>query len=279
MPEEKMRGRDATYELRDGIARFTINRPERRNALSADLRLDFADLVAEVSGNDEVGALIITGAGGAFCAGGDTSAMAAGLGGPEKTRRRVLDVHAWLEPLANLDCPVIAAVDGVAYGGGFSLALVADFILASDRARFCSVFGRIGLIPDMAMFYTLPRMVGSQKAKELMLTARSIDAQEALQLGIALSVHKPEDLMPAAEELAGRLRHGSKTAQALTKSYLQQTFHNDYAAMREMEAAGQSACFETDYHREAIRRFADKEPLLYNWDAMRKDAASASDKT
>ena len=111
--EEKMQGRDAIYELRDGIAFFTINRPDRRNALSAELRLDFADLVDEVSGNDDVGALIITGAGGAFCAGGDTSAMAGGLGGPDKIRRRILDVHDWLEPLANLDCPVIAAVDEV----------------------------------------------------------------------------------------------------------------------------------------------------------------------
>jgi 2-(1,2-epoxy-1,2-dihydrophenyl)acetyl-CoA isomerase len=267
-----MQGRHAIYELADGIATFTINRPEARNALSGELQADFRDLIAEVRGNDTVRALIVTGAGGAFCAGGDVKAMERGLGPAGGARGYIVDIHGWLEQLYNLDCPVIAAVDGPAFGGGFSLALACDFVLATPRARFCAVFARIGLIPDMAMLHTLPRVVGMQRAKELMYTARTLDAREAQDLGLVLSVHEPDALLPAARALAGRLAVGSKTAQELTKAYVQQSLHTDYRGMMEMEVAGQTVCFDSDFHRDAVRRFTEKQALPYNWDAM-ADAA------
>ena len=260
----------STLQIADGIATFTMTRPEARNALSLQLRGEIAAMIERLRGDDGIKALIITGAGGVFCAGGDTKAMAAGLGKADKVRSRVLDVHAWLEPLYNLDCPVIAAVDGPAYGGGFSLALVADFIIATSRAQFCAVFGRIGLIPDMAMLYTLPRMVGGQRAKELMCTARAIGGQEAMDLGIVLEVCEPDALMDQALALAGRLAVGSKVAQTATKALVNQSLHQDYRSMAEMEASAQAVCFDSDYHAGAIARFAAKQPLTYDWNKLSK---------
>lgn len=257
-------------EIADGIATFTMTRPEARNALSLQLRAEIGEMIAAVRGNDAVKALIITGAGGVFCAGGDTKAMAGGLGKPDQIRSRVLDVHAWLEALYNLDCPVIAAVDGPAYGGGFSLALVADFIVATTRAQFCAVFGRIGLIPDMAMLYTLPRMVGGQRAKELMCTARAFDGREAMDMGIVLEVCEVDQLLDQARALANRLGVGSKVAQAATKALVNQSLHQDYRSMAEMEASAQAVCFQSDYHADAIARFAAKQPLAYDWNKLSK---------
>jgi len=266
--------RDSLYRLEDGVATFTMNRPERRNALSLELRQDFVDLMAEVRGNDAVRALVIIGAGGAFCAGGDVKSMGAGLGSAADGRARILEIHAWLQELYNLDCPTIAAVDGPAFGGGFSLALACDFVLATPRARFCAVFGRIGLIPDMAMLYLLPRAIGLQRAKELMMTTRVHDAAEAQALGLVLEQHAPEALVDAAQALGARLAEGSKTAQALTRAYAHLSLHSDYRTMMELEVVGQTVCFDTDYHREAVRRFKDKEPLRYDWEALGRAAGA-----
>ncbi len=160
-----------------GVATFTLNRPEALNALSPDLKEDFQTMVDFVDGNADIKALILTGEGRAFCAGGDVKGMTNRLAdGPGASRQGILEVHGWLQRLHNIDCAVIAAVDGLAFGGGFSLALVADFVFASPKAKFCSVFSRIGLMPDMALAYTLPRVVGAAMAKDLMFTGRSISA-------------------------------------------------------------------------------------------------------
>ena len=195
---------DATFAIDDnGVALFTMNRPDILNALTDDLKADYVRMLDTVQSNDAVKALIITGTGRAFSAGGNVKAM----GDPERSkpvngRSRILQLHDWLERLHNLDCPVIAAVDGMAFGGGLALALQADFILASEGAKFCSVFGRIGLVPDMAVLYALPRAIGMQKAKELMFTARSITAREAEALDLLYAIYPAQDLLPAAGLIA-----------------------------------------------------------------------------
>ena len=156
----------------------------------------------------------------------------------------------------------------MAFGGGFALALQADFILASERAKFSSVFGRIGLVPDMAVFYALPRAIGMQKAKELMFTSRSITAREADDMDLLFGIYGQEDLLPAAHVLAGRLAQGSKHAIGITKKIVNRSFQSDYATLAEMEADAQAIMLTTDFHQEAVRRFQDKETPLYNWDAM-----------
>lgn len=257
---------DAKFELNEHVARFTLNRPDVLNALTDGLKNDLITMLDFVEGNSEVKALVVAAEGRAFSAGGNVKSMQSNDGPPSGFRDRVREMHQWLQRFYNLDCPVVAAVDGLAYGGGFALALAADFVVASPRARFSAVFGRIGLIPDMALLYTLPRAVGNQRAKELMFTARSIDAQEAKALDLVLEIHPSEDLLAQAHKLAERLAMGSKEAIGLTKQLVNRSQNSDYATMAELEANGQAMMHETEFHREAVRRFIAKEPALYNWD-------------
>jgi len=263
---------DAIFEIdENGIATFTMNRADVLNALTAGLKDDYIRMLDAVQGNDAVKALIITGTGRGFSAGGNVKGMGdPETSKPEKARTRMMKTHEWLVRLHNLDCPVIAAVNGLAFGGGFALALQADFVMASQQASFSSVFGRIGLVPDMAVFYALPRAVGMQKAKELMFTARSISAQEADDMGLLYGIYPPDELLPAARALAGRLAQGSKAAIGMTKKIVNRSFQSDYATMAELEADGQAILFSTEFHQEAVRRFQNKEAPLYNWDKMGK---------
>jgi len=261
-----------------GVATFTLNRPEALNALSPDLKEDFQTMVDFVDGNADIKALILTGEGRAFCAGGDVKGMTNRLAdGPGASRQGILEVHGWLQRLHNIDCAVIAAVDGLAFGGGFSLALVADFVFASPKAKFCSVFSRIGLMPDMALAYTLPRVVGAAMAKDLMFTGRSISAREAKELGIVHSIIEEGDVLTAAQDYAARIAIGPKTAVALSKRLVNKTFQSNYNDIADAEADGQTLLFNSDFAQEAVRRFVEKEPPLYNWDTMHKNADCQDD--
>jgi 2-(1,2-epoxy-1,2-dihydrophenyl)acetyl-CoA isomerase len=183
-------------------------------------------------------------------------------------RGRVQELHDWFQIMLNLEKPVIAAVDGAAYGGGFGLALGADFILLSERARLCSVFSRIGLIPDVSVIFTLPRMVGLQRAKEIAMTGRPVYAEEAKQIGIAMEVYPVETLYKEADKLAQRLALSSTKAQGMTKRAMNQSFTLDATAAVEVEALMQSVLFQSDYHKDAINRFVNKQPLKFNWEDM-----------
>ena len=264
-----------TFEERDGIGIITMNQPKRRNALSPEMRADFAKLLPSLQFNTGLGAVILKGTEGVFCAGGDLKALAENLGKRDTSldRQRFYHHHEWFQKLLNLEIPVIAAVDGAAYGAGFSIALSADFILCSDRAKMCCVFPRIGLVPDLGAFFTLPRMVGLQRAKEIMFTGRPLDAQEAKQLGIAMDVHGTDDLMDATMELAGRLCKANTRAIGATKRIVNQSFNLDAQALIEMEAAAQAVQLSSDYHQNAIKGFLNKQPLAYDWERMDLEAA------
>jgi len=259
------------FTVQDGIGIATMARPKQRNAFTPEFLQCIQDIVADVKSRDDVDALILTGTDGVFCAGGDIKGMVerhkSGGAPTEDMRERLYDLHSWLQPLRNLNVPVIAAVDGPAYGGGFGLALCADFILASETASFCSVFCRIGLMPDCAVLFTLPRMVGIQRAKEIMYTGRPLDAQEAKQIGIAMDVVPAEALQAEAMKLARRMQQGSKTAFSLTKKIANQAFDTDANGLVEMEAAGQAICLSSGYHADAVGRFVEKQPLKFNWEA------------
>jgi 2-(1,2-epoxy-1,2-dihydrophenyl)acetyl-CoA isomerase len=254
----------------DGVATFTMARPDALNAMSLDLKDDFETMVRFVDGNEAVKALVITGEGRAFCAGGDVKNMTNRLDdGPGPARQSILDVHIWLERLLNIDCPVIAAVNGLAFGGGFSVALMADLVFAAPNARFCAVFARIGLMPDMGLAYTLPRAVGPALAKDLMFTGRSVSAAEGKAMGFVHTVVADgADVVAAAQAYAGKLAQGPKTAAALTKRLVNKTFQASYGDIATAEADGQTLLFSSGFSKESIRRFLDKEPALYNWDQM-----------
>ena len=262
-----------SYELREGVAIVTLNRPEVRNALDVPMRQELADLIAEIRDDDRVQAVILTGAGGVFCAGGDLRGLKEKRTSAQ-SYKRIADLHVWLPSLVNLEKPVIAAVDGPAFGGGMNLALAADFVLASDNARFCQVFGRIGLVPDLAGMSLLPRLVGLQRAKELVFSGRTLRPDEAKEMGIVHSVHAPDQLQDAAFALARRFCNASTLAIGLAKNILNQSFNLDQRAMAELEAMAQALCMDSTYHKEAVQRFLDKEPALFDWDSMDKKEAA-----
>lgn len=253
------------FEERDGVATITLNRPEARNALDLPMRADFNSVVEKLRrGNYQ--ALIITGSGGSFCAGGDLKGLKEARPTAGQSRQRVNAIHPWLYQLVQLEMPVIAAVDGPAFGAGFNIALTADFIMATPRARFCQVFGRMGMVSDMAGFFLLPRIIGLQKAKELMFTARVVEAEEALRMGLLFRIVEQDRLLDEARQLAGRFRHASTAAIGFAKRTLNQSFHLDYHALAELEGFAQGLCIDSDYHKQAIDRFLNKQPLLFNWE-------------
>lgn len=260
-----------TYERRGRTGIITFVRPERRNALDLVMRADIAAILPILRADKDLSAVVMTGSGGTFCAGGDLKALSERKRSVAENHERIAALHLWFDALVNLELPVIAAVDGPAYGAGLNLALAADFVLASDRARFCAVFGRIGLVPDLGGFFLLPRIVGMARAKELVLTARSFDAVEAREMGMVLSVHRPDTLMDAALDLAGRFDHASRLATGLSKTILNQALHSDQRALADKEAMAQALCLETDYHQTAVRRFLDKQPLDFDWDRMDRE--------
>lgn len=263
-----------TLDISDQIATLTLNRPEARNALSDPMRRDLDDALKLLRSRagDDIKALILTGAGGAFCAGGDVKSMheRGGTRTAFAAREGLRESHNRMMDLLNLEVPVIVAVDGPAAGAGFNLALVGDFILASSRAFFVQSFVRIGLVPDWNGLFLLPRLVGLQKAKEIMFTGRKIDPEEARDLGIVYSIHEPDALLAAARELARRLCLAPTRAIGLTKNILNQSFHLDPRAVLELEAYAQATARTDDYHAAAVKRFVNKEPTLFDWNAPLK---------
>lgn len=254
------------FDVSAQVATLTLDNPAKRNALDPAMRPEVAEVVARVKRDRTIRALILTGANGHFCSGGDLRNIAtAGLDN-EGWRNRLQDLHAWLQDLLMLDRPVIAAVDGAAAGAGFSLALAADFILATPRARFCMSFMKVGLVPDCGAFYTLPRIVGVQRAKELMLSARDVEGAEALQLGIAMELLAPDQLLPRAQALAASFVHASPAAVSLVKRSLA-GWGGELPALLEQEANAQALAMGTAEHRVAVKRFLDKEAPLFQWPA------------
>jgi len=265
----------STLSIDAAIARFRMTDAGSRNAFTQALKDDFAELVRVVRADAAIRAVVIEGSDGAFCAGGDLKSLAArrGPGGEllrdvEGVRLRLRESHQWFEQLVNLEVPVIAAVDGAAFGAGFSLALACDVIVATPRASFCMAFNRIGALPDLAALYTLPRMIGLRRAKDILMSARVVDAREALALGIVHSLHPSAALADVALAMARRYTQGSPAALAMTKLYVNQSLESDYPTMARLEGAGQAACLNSDYFFDAVERFLSRQPAKFGWEGL-----------
>jgi 2-(1,2-epoxy-1,2-dihydrophenyl)acetyl-CoA isomerase len=254
------------FEVHEGVATVTLNRPRALNALNARMADELVQAVEAVRANAQVRVLLLTGAGGTFCAGGDvrdTSAAgprtaAQGTAGMDRYRRLTMALH-------ELDRPVIAVADGVAFGAGFSLLLLADIVLLGEGVRLCMAFQRIGLLPDCGALFTLPRAVGMQRAKELMFSGREIGAKEAQGMGLALEVLPAAELQPRAQAMARALCTASPVAVPLLKRALNASLQSDLPAMLALEATGQGVALSSDYLTEAARRFAAREPAQFGW--------------
>jgi len=252
------------------VAELSHARGNVRNPMSEELRRDYGEVLDLIDARPELRVLVITGSAGSFCAGGDIRRMQQRLHdgrGPEEMHQRMQRANRLLHRLRELELPLIAAIDGPAYGAGFGLALMADFVLASTRATFSASFARLGAIPDFGLLYTLPRRVGMARAKEIVLSARRIDVHEAQDLGLAYAVHEPEQLLPAAHALARKLCDGPREAAGMTRRLLDQSFETDFGTMCQLEAQAQAIAMHTPYHIDAVARFVERRPLRLDWDA------------
>lgn len=250
-----------------GIATLLLDRPSRRNAIDMTMRAELRVAIDRLRNDDDIKVCILAGTGGSFCAGGDITTMRDRKPGFEEARQRMRSTGEIVLALTTLEKPLIAVVDGPAFGAGFGMALAADFVLATPQARFCASFAKIGLVPDFALHYSLPRRVGLARAKEIIFSAREVDADEALKLGIACRVVAAEDIAGEAAALAGSFLGASPAALALSKSLLNQSFELDARQIVDAETMAQAACLESDYHREAAQRFLERRPPRFTWHA------------
>jgi len=248
-------------EVRDGIATITLNVPEKHNPLS-EIRWDLLKAIPELSKDDNIHVLVVTGAGNTFSAGGDIDILKAHLNGTyEQTRYERLQIAGYgLDIFTRIDKPVIAAVNGPALGAGFSLLLTCDIRIASEKAKFGSVFISKGLIPDCALSYFLPRTVGVSKALELMFTGQIVDAQEAKTLGLVGQVVPHDNLMKTVYELAEKIAQQPPNALELTKRLVYRSMLADIANHLDWETWAQQMCMRTEDFRESIFAFLEKRP-------------------
>lgn len=262
----KMHFETLRMDVDAGVATITLDNEGKRNAFDIAMREGLAEVVGHIKMDRSIRAVVITGAHKHFCSGGDLSNISQNADlGTHGWRNRLQDVHHWIRDLLTLDRPVIAACDGAAYGAGFSLALLADIIIATPRARFCMSFMKVGLVPDCAAFYTLPRVVGVQRAKELLMSARELNVTEAQDLGIVLEVHEPEQLLARAQEMAASFTHANPTAISMVKRAMGSVGGYDLDNLLDMEASAQALAMHTPEHKVAIQAFLNKKAPPYSW--------------
>ncbi|WP_436845612.1 enoyl-CoA hydratase/isomerase family protein [Streptomyces shenzhenensis] len=247
------------HEVRDGVSRITLDRPEVLNALTPELRDRVVTLLAEASADPDVRAVVLTGTGRGFCAGADLRGGAAGGERVAGDVARLLRLGAQRLIAAVLDCekPVLAAVNGTAAGLGAHLALACDLVLAAESARFIEVFVRRGLVPDGGGAYLLPRLVGPQRAKELMLFGDALGAADAARLGLVNRVVPDGELAATADRWAARLAAGPTRALALTKQLVNASLDADRATAFAAEATAQEINMTTRDAQEGLTAFTN----------------------
>lgn len=246
-----------------GIATLTLNRPDKRNAMSDEMRSAFVEALERIAGDGSIRALVLTGAGKAFCAGGDIAGMEKRMNAPAgevafNGWQRQQGVHRAQMRLHTMPKPVIAAVNGAASGLGADTALACDFVIASEWASFAWSYIHRGIIPDGGGMYFLPRRVGLARAKELVFTGRKVDVEEALALGIVDRRTSSDRLLADAQAWAAELSAGSSTALALAKTILNQTFELGAQQVFAQGSQAQAICYTSTQHREAVLDFLGK---------------------
>lgn len=250
-------------QVQGGIATVTLNRPDKRNAMSDDMRSEFIHALERVTADKAIRALVLTGAGKGFCAGGDISGMERRMNAATgeiafNGWHRQQRVHHTQALLHTMPKPVIAAVNGAASGLGADTALACDFIIASEWASFTWSYIHRGIIPDGGGMYFLPRRVGLPKAKELIFTGRKVDADEAVALGIVDRKTSADRLLADAQAWAAELSKGSATALALGKTILNQSFEMSAQQVFAQGSQAQGICYTSTEHRESVMAFLAK---------------------
>ncbi len=251
------------FELTDGVAVLTMNRPDKLNALSAEMIEAAIAALQRCATDPAVGCVVLTGAGRGFCAGGDVSMMA-GHATAAMTLEQQIDrqrgIHRFAALLHGIPKPTLAAVNGPAAGAGFGLALACDLRIASDAARFTTAFAKVGFSGDFGVTWPLVRLLGEAKAKELLFLSDTLDAAEALRLGLVSRVEPAAGFDAAVRAYAARLANAPRTALRYMKENVNHASTESYDALLDREAFSQRRCAQTDDHREGVAAFMQKRP-------------------
>ena len=249
---------DLLYDVADGVATITLNRPEKRNALSLDMIRSWAERLGEAQADEAVRVIVVTGADGAFCAGADFTLL--GADPTPLEQKEVLEQGVWRIPraLENVDKPVIGALNGVAVGLGFDLALMCDLRLAARSAKFGESYVKIGLVPGGGGCFLLPRLIGVPRALDLLLTGDFIDADRALQYGLLNSVHEDDAFRDAVADYAARLAAASPIAVRMIKRTVYQSLDCDLRTSLETISSHLAVYKTTHDSREAFAAFREK---------------------
>ena len=253
---------DCIVERRGGVMVIKFNRPERMNSLGGTLLAEFNAALLEGRSDDRVRAFVVTGEGRAWNAGADLQAMGTGTPNPNSVRWNAIDpigeVGRTVMNIRNSDKPTIAAVNGVTVGGGFGLCSAFDIRIASDQARFSTVFIRRALAPDCGLSWFLPRLVGPERAAEMFFTGRMVLAEEAKGIGLVSKVVPHEELMDAAMELANGIANSPPTAMAFTRRALHNAQTATLEQHLEFEWVNQKACLRAPEFQEGVKSFLEK---------------------
>jgi enoyl-CoA hydratase/carnithine racemase len=245
------------YQLAGQVATITLDRPEKLNAMDRRMFGELEAAAARAADDPAVRALVVTGAGRAFSSGLDVAEFAA-MSDPAAAERVVTDIQRAISAFELLPKPVVAAVNGLAFGGGLQLAIACDLRIASERAEFASMEMRWAIVPDLGGTERLPRLVGLGRAKELIFTGRPVGADEALRIGLVNRVVPAHDLATEAAELAGGLASGPTLALGLAKQALNEAFERSAADGLEAARRAQRRTFASSDHAEAKAAFAER---------------------
>lgn len=249
---------DLLYDVSERVATITLNRPDKRNAVTLDMLDEWAERLREAQADPGVHVVVVTGAPGAFCAGADFSELGPSRGALEQ--KRLLEEHVW--PIAfqleNVDKPVIGALNGSAVGLGLDMGLMCDLRLAARSARFGMTYVKVGLVPGDGGCFLLPRLIGLPRALHLLFTGDMFDADKAEELGLVNSVHDDEEFPAAVEEYAARLAAGPQIAVRIIKRTTYQSLRTDFRTSLELIGSNLAVYKTTHDSTEAFEAFREK---------------------
>ena len=245
-------------ERADAVATITLNRPDALNALDFVMRRELGAALDEIEADDGARVVILTGAGGNFCAGGDVKSMRAKRHSAAEGRARVELLNRTVLRLVDFPKPTLAMVDGYAVGAGSNLALCCDLVIASERAKFGELFWKIGLVPDGGGTWLLSRVVGMARAKELIFTADVIDAAEAARIGLVNRVVPAAELQSVTRALADKIAAGPPAVLKMAKHMVNRAATSDLASALDLEAYSQGIAISSEDHQEGLAAFFEK---------------------
>ncbi len=253
-----MSGQDVlSTEFDEGVLVLRLNDPDTRNSLSNSMRAALSEAVQRATHDPDVRVVYLTGSGSAFCSGGNLDTLA-GLQSPDAVHARFRNLGSWLLPLLRLEKPLVVGVNGVAVGGGMGLALAGDILIAADNAKFISSFFKLGVVPDVALLYALPRLIGLAQARNLLFSNGTLTAEEARNLGLISQIVDAGRLDESCRAKAREIAAGPYKAMGLAKLLMARSFETDLDTMFLLEGLAQAVTMTDDEFRERVAAFLGK---------------------